>query len=307
MVAVPADGQFARIAAMGLVRNSEIFVKTPGAHSNILSRKNLSIEPIYRCIEAEAKHEKEFDGSANNRGGIANRPYMDNWLTRHPYIGSVTETSTRCIAGFCKGQIPNGSDHGLSREPWPKKGHSGNPAIIEASLSREPSRSNTNGDGHGIDTSSVGSSELRWDRMGNGTAMNSTTGRKKNPGRERSTACTGTTATLQWEVPEGRLDTMRVVQVQTRKVSDMCQLEGGRRSAPNSNIRVISWTVFYARRRCCLTIIRVQIMSGFKLAHRREMVSQPPDKMRSTATADPMEIISASQREERKNDVPGIV
>jgi hypothetical protein len=28
MVAVPADGQFARIAAMGLVENPEIFVKT---------------------------------------------------------------------------------------------------------------------------------------------------------------------------------------------------------------------------------------------------------------------------------------
>ncbi|KAJ7808798.1 hypothetical protein B0H14DRAFT_3482001 [Mycena olivaceomarginata] len=48
---------------------------------------------IYWCIEAEAKHEKEFDGSANNRGVIANRPYMDTWLTRHPYIGSVTETN----------------------------------------------------------------------------------------------------------------------------------------------------------------------------------------------------------------------
>jgi hypothetical protein len=47
---------------------------------------------IYRRVEAEAKHEKEFDGSANNRGVIANRPYMDTWLTRHPYIGSVTET-----------------------------------------------------------------------------------------------------------------------------------------------------------------------------------------------------------------------
>jgi hypothetical protein len=46
MVAVPADGQFARIAVMGLVENPEIFVKTPGAHSNILSCKNLSIQPV---------------------------------------------------------------------------------------------------------------------------------------------------------------------------------------------------------------------------------------------------------------------
>jgi hypothetical protein len=53
----------------------------------------LKYSQIYRRVEAEAKHEKEFDGSANNRGVIANRPYMDTWLTRHPYIGSVTETN----------------------------------------------------------------------------------------------------------------------------------------------------------------------------------------------------------------------
>jgi hypothetical protein len=41
---------------------------------------------------------------------------------------------------------------------------------------------------------------------------------KQNLGRELRTACMKTTATLQWEVPEGQLDTMRVVQVQTRKV-----------------------------------------------------------------------------------------
>jgi hypothetical protein len=46
MAAVPANGQFARIAAMGLVENPEIFVKTPGAHSNVLSHKNLSIQPV---------------------------------------------------------------------------------------------------------------------------------------------------------------------------------------------------------------------------------------------------------------------
>jgi hypothetical protein len=53
----------------------------------------LKYSQIYRRVEAEAKHEKEFDGSANNRGVIANRPYMDTWLTRHPHIGSVTETT----------------------------------------------------------------------------------------------------------------------------------------------------------------------------------------------------------------------
>ncbi|KAJ7339233.1 hypothetical protein DFH08DRAFT_812623 [Mycena albidolilacea] len=125
MVAVPADRQFVRIAVMGLVENPEIFGKTPRAHSNILSRNNLLIQPgsspeqdqakkllifkggaseleIYRCIEAEAKHEKEFDGSANNGGMIANRPYMDTWLARHPYIGSVTETKNLAADASCK-------------------------------------------------------------------------------------------------------------------------------------------------------------------------------------------------------------
>jgi hypothetical protein len=56
----------------------------------------LKYSQIYWQIEAEAKHKKEFDGLANNRGVIANRPYMDTWLTRHPYIGSVTETMYPC-------------------------------------------------------------------------------------------------------------------------------------------------------------------------------------------------------------------
>ncbi|KAJ7323582.1 hypothetical protein DFH08DRAFT_817619 [Mycena albidolilacea] len=63
---VLADHQFTCIAVMGLIEDPEIFGKTPGAHSNILSRKNLSIQPIYWRIEVEAKHEKELDGPANN-------------------------------------------------------------------------------------------------------------------------------------------------------------------------------------------------------------------------------------------------
>jgi hypothetical protein len=55
MVAVPADGQFARIAAMGLVENPEIFVKTPGANSNIPSRENLSIQPATSPEQDQAK------------------------------------------------------------------------------------------------------------------------------------------------------------------------------------------------------------------------------------------------------------
>jgi hypothetical protein len=54
-VAVRADSQFARIAAMGLVENPEIFVKTPGAHSNVLSPKNLSIQPVSSPEQDQAK------------------------------------------------------------------------------------------------------------------------------------------------------------------------------------------------------------------------------------------------------------
>ena len=39
--------------------------------------------------------------------------------------------------------------------------------------------------------------------------------------------------------------------------------------------------------RCCLTSISTLIVSGTKLARRREMVSLPPEKIRSTATAEP--------------------
>jgi hypothetical protein len=55
MVAVPADGQFACIAAMGPVKNPEIFVKTPGANSNILSHKNLLIQPVTSPEQDQAK------------------------------------------------------------------------------------------------------------------------------------------------------------------------------------------------------------------------------------------------------------
>jgi hypothetical protein len=55
MVAVPADYQFTRIAAMGLVKNPEIFVKTPRAHSNIFSHKNLLIPPVSSPDQDQAK------------------------------------------------------------------------------------------------------------------------------------------------------------------------------------------------------------------------------------------------------------
>jgi hypothetical protein len=55
MVAVPANGQFARIAAIGVVENPEIFVKTPGAHSNILSPKNFLIQPVSSPEQDQAK------------------------------------------------------------------------------------------------------------------------------------------------------------------------------------------------------------------------------------------------------------
>ena len=37
----------------------------------------------------------------------------------------------------------------------------------------------------------------------------------------------------------------------------------------------------------CLTSIRTRIVSGIKLAQRKEIVSLPPEKMHSTATAEP--------------------
>jgi hypothetical protein len=41
-------------------------------------------------------------------------------------------------------------------------------------------------------------------------------------------------------------------------------------------------------RKRCLTSMRTRIVFGFRLARRNEIVSLPPEKMRSTATADPM-------------------
>lgn len=37
----------------------------------------------------------------------------------------------------------------------------------------------------------------------------------------------------------------------------------------------------------CLTNMRTRTVSGTKLARRNEIVSRPPEKIRSTATADP--------------------
>jgi hypothetical protein len=55
MVAVPADRQFTRIAAMGFVENPEIFGKTPGALSNVLSCNNLLIQPVSSPEQDQAK------------------------------------------------------------------------------------------------------------------------------------------------------------------------------------------------------------------------------------------------------------
>ena len=47
------------------------------------------------------------------------------------------------------------------------------------------------------------------------------------------------------------------------------------------------WTAMHASCKCCLTSIRVLIVSGFKLERCRDIVSRPPKKMCSTATAEP--------------------
>jgi len=49
----------------------------------------------------------------------------------------------------------------------------------------------------------------------------------------------------------------------------------------------MSWTAMRASCKCCLTSIRVLIVSGFKLERCRDIVSRPPKKMCSTATAEP--------------------
>ena len=48
-----------------------------------------------------------------------------------------------------------------------------------------------------------------------------------------------------------------------------------------------SCTAVLANLSLCLTSINVRMVSGFKLARRREMVSRPPEKICSTATAEP--------------------
>ena len=40
-------------------------------------------------------------------------------------------------------------------------------------------------------------------------------------------------------------------------------------------------------RKWCFKIIKVRMVEGRRLARRKEIVSRPPEKMRSTATADP--------------------
>jgi hypothetical protein len=47
-----------------------------------------------------------------------------------------------------------------------------------------------------------------------------------------------------------------------------------------------------------LTNIKVLMVSGFKLARRKEMVSRPPEKMRSTATADPLDDVKDESDDE---------
>lgn len=43
-----------------------------------------------------------------------------------------------------------------------------------------------------------------------------------------------------------------------------------------------------SRRRRCFMIMRTRIVSGFRLERLKEIVSRPPEKMRSTATAEPI-------------------
>jgi hypothetical protein len=48
-----------------------------------------------------------------------------------------------------------------------------------------------------------------------------------------------------------------------------------------------SFIAVLANLRCCLTSINVRMVFGFKLARHREMVSRSPEKIHSTATAEP--------------------
>jgi hypothetical protein len=50
-----------------------------------------------------------------------------------------------------------------------------------------------------------------------------------------------------------------------------------------------------ARRRACFDIISARMVAGWRLARRREIVSRPPLKTRSTETADPRQHVRSSQ------------
>src|SRR5882762_1506198 len=69
----------------------------------------------------------------------------------------------------------------------------------------------------------------------------------------------------------------------------------------------MSWIASHARQRRCFTNIRVRMVSGFKLARRSDIVSLPPEKIHSTATADPGYTLSNNPTKEFvEKHTPGI-
>ena len=54
-----------------------------------------------------------------------------------------------------------------------------------------------------------------------------------------------------------------------------------------------STTALRWRQRCALTSIRLQMVSACKLAHWIPIRSLPPEKTRSTATAEPVQVVQA--------------
>ena len=71
-----------------------------------------------------------------------------------------------------------------------------------------------------------------------------------------------------------------------------------------------SLTASQASQSRCFTNMRVRMVSGFKLALRREMTSLPLDKIRSTATAEPRRINIFNiynSREIKSASIPGIL
>ena len=58
----------------------------------------------------------------------------------------------------------------------------------------------------------------------------------------------------------------------------------------------ISWIAMYARHRCCLTSIKILIVSGFRPTWHNNIVLLPPEKICSMATADPANKISESSK-----------